>query len=177
MLTRSLLFETRHGANESKGAELPVEKPKNIADRVRDLLFDTVISQDCYLWDVEFVKEGADYVLRLIIDSNEGVTLDDCERVSRAVDPVLDEADPIESAYLLEVVSPGVERVLTRPDHYEACEGEKIEVRFYAPVDGKKSCTGILRGLSGDTVLLETPDGEKAVPLSSAARVSTVFDW
>ena len=129
------------------------------------------------LYDVEYVKEGADYVLRLIIDSNEGVTLDDCERVSRAVDPVLDEADPIESAYLLEVVSPGVERVLTRPDHYEACVGEKIEVRFYAPADGKKSCTGILRGLSGDSIIIELEGEEKAIPFSSAARVSTVFDW
>ncbi len=109
--------------------ELP-HKPNNSADRGCDPLFDTVIAADCYLWDVEYVKEGAEWILRIVIDSNEGVTLDDCERVSRAVDPILDEADPIENSYRLEITSPGVERPLTRPDHFECCLGEPSEGRL-----------------------------------------------
>ena len=68
-------------------------------------------------------------ILRGVIDSNAGITLDDCERVSRAIDPILDEADPIENSYKVEVTSPGVERPLTRPDHFEACIGDEIEVK------------------------------------------------
>ncbi len=156
------------------------QRPKNIAERVRELLFDAVLAEGCYLWDVEYVKEGADRVLRLLIDSNEGVTLDDCERVSRAVDPLLDEADPIETSYRLEVVSPGVERPLVRPEHFEACLGEEIEVRLYAPPEGLSSKT--LRGTLtayGDGILTVTAaDGTAyTFPRGAWAKVSTVYDW
>ncbi len=153
-------------------------RPKNIAERVRELLFDIVLEAECYLWDVEYVKEGAEMILRVVIDSNEGITLDDCERVTRAIDPVLDEADPIESSYRLEVTSPGVERPLTRPDHFEAGVGEEIEVRLFAPRNGEKTLRGILESteekqfsitlLSGETISLQK---------SEAAKVSTVYSW
>ena len=80
------------------------------------------------LWDVEYVKEGADYYLRITIDSSEGITIEDCEKMHRAIDPVLDEADPIESAYYLEVSSPGSERELRTDAHILACIGEDVEV-------------------------------------------------
>lgn len=150
----------------------------NTADRVRALLFDTVLGEDCYLWDVEYVREGAETVLRIIIDSNEGVTLDDCERVSRAIDPILDEADPIESSYRLEVTSPGVERPLTRPDHFEACIGDEIEVRLYAPLNGQKTLRGILSGAEERSFSVALPDGSSiTVEKSAAAKVSTVCSW
>jgi len=153
-------------------------RPKNIADRVRDLLFETVLAADCYLWDVEYVKEGAEMILRIVIDSNEGITLDDCERVSRAVDPILDEADPIESSYRLEVTSPGVERPLTRPDHFEACMGEEIEVRLYAPLNGQTILRGVLSETAERSFTLALPDGASLeIEKSSAAKVSTVFNW
>ncbi len=159
-------------------APTPKARPKNIAERVRELLFDTVIEAECYLWDVEYVKEGAEWILRIVIDSNEGVTLDDCERVSRAIDPVLDEADPIESSYRLEVTSPGVERPLTRPDHFEACVGEQIEVRLFAPRNGEKSLRGILAETEEKSFKLELPSGEIIeFQKSDTAKVMTVFEW
>ena len=153
-------------------------RSKNIADRVRDLLFDTVLAQECYLWDVEYVKEGADMILRVVIDSNEGITLDDCERVSRAIDPILDEADPIENSYKVEVTSPGVERPLTRPDHFEACIGDEIEVRLYAPLNGEKTLRGILSA-AGEKEFTLTRENDESITIakSAAAKVSTVFNW
>ena len=153
-------------------------RPKNIADRVRDLLFDTVLAQECYLWDVEYVKEGADMILRVVIDSNEGITLDDCERVSRAIDPILDEADPIENSYKVVVTSPGVERPLTRPDHFEACIGDEIEVRLYAPLNGEKTLRGILSA-AGEKEFTLTRENDESITIakSAAAKVSTVFNW
>ena len=155
-------------------------RPKNIAERVRELLFDAVIAEGCYLWDVDYVREGADWILRLLIDSNEGVTLDDCERVSRAVDPLLDEADPIEGSYSLEVTSPGVERQLVRPEHFEACLGEAVEVRLYAPLEGQntKTLTGTLAAYADGRVTLTLPDGAPCeIPKGAWAKVSTVCDW
>jgi len=163
-------------SEENTGAIRP--RPKNIAERVRDLLFPVVLEAECYLWDVEYVKEGAEMILRVVIDSNEGITLDDCERVTRAIDPVLDEADPIESSYRLEVTSPGVERPLTRPDHFEACIGDEIEVRLYAPVNGSKTLRGILTAAAEKEFTVTLPDGsELPVQKSAAAKVSTVFNW
>jgi len=156
----------------------PKPRPKNIAERVRELLFDHVLAADCYLWDVEYVKEGAEMILRIVIDSNEGITLDDCERVSRAIDPILDEADPIESSYRLEVTSPGVERPLTRPDHFEACLDEEIEVRLFAPLNGEKVLRGILSATEEKQFSITLKSGETlTLAKSDAAKVSTVFDW
>lgn len=153
-------------------------RPRNIAERVRELLFNVVLEAQCYLWDVEYVKEGAEMILRIVIDSNEGITLDDCERVTRAIDPVLDEADPIESSYRLEVTSPGVERPLTRPDHFEACVGEEVEVRLFAPRNGAKTLRGILASTEEKQFSLTLPGGETVSLLKSeAAKVSTVFNW
>lgn len=156
----------------------PKPRPKNIAERVRDLLFDHVLEAECYLWDVEYVKEGAEWILRIVIDSNDGITLDDCERVSRKIDPILDEADPIESAYRLEVTSPGVERPLTRPDHFEACLGEEIEVRLFAPRNGEKVLRGILAETEEKQFTVTLPSGENlTLAKADAAKVSTVFNW
>lgn len=158
--------------------EIRSPKKGNTADRVRELLFDAVLAEDCYLWDVEYVREGAETVLRIVIDSNEGVTLDDCERVSRAIDPILDEADPIESSYRLEVTSPGVERPLTRPDHFEACIGDTVEVRLYAPMNGQKVLRGVLAETADKNFTVTIPDGTSVtIEKSAAAKVSTVCDW
>ncbi len=163
-------------SEENSGALRP--RPKNIAERVRELLFPVVLEAECYLWDVEYVKEGAEMILRVVIDSNEGITLDDCERVTRAIDPVLDEADPIESSYRLEVTSPGVERPLTRNDHFEACIGDEIEVRLFAPLNGAKTLRGVLSANAEKEFSVTLPD-ESVVTLqkSAAAKVSTVFAW
>ena len=112
------------------------------------------------LWDVRFVKEGASWYLRLFIDKEGGVTLDDCEAMSRAVDEPLDRADPIEQAYFLEVSSPGIERELTRPEHFEAMKGRDVAVTLYRPTaEGEKEIIAELVGLEGDRIVLSDLDG------------------
>ncbi len=151
---------------------------KNIAEAVR-LLAEPVASElGLFLWDVEFVKEGAQHVLRITIDSDEGITIEDCERMHRAIDPLLDEADPIETAYNLEVSSPGIERDLRTENHIRLSVGEQVEARFFAPVNGQKSLRAILAGLDEEgRVLLDTGDEVLALTRSSIAKLSTVFEF
>ena len=129
------------------------------------------------LWDVEYVKEGARRILRVTIDNNEGITIEDCERMHRAIDPVLDEIDPIDTAYDLEVSSPGIERDLRTDFHIDACIGERVELRFFAPFEGKKSADGILLGREGDTLLCEVGGEQKAFPRNVISKIHTVFEF
>lgn len=111
------------------------------------------------IWDIRFVKEGADWFLRIFIDKEDGISIEDCENMSRAIDKPLDDADPIEQSYCLEVSSPGIERELTREAHFEACKGEKIKVKFIRAVDGKREFNGILEDSEGNSVTLRLEDG------------------
>jgi len=111
------------------------------------------------IWDIRFVKEGTDWFLRIFIDKEEGISIEDCENMSRAIDKPLDDADPIEQSYCLEVSSPGIERELTREAHFEACKGEKIKVKFIRAVDGKREFNGILEDYEGNSVTLRLEDG------------------
>ena len=132
-----------------------------------------------FLWDVEYVKEGADMYLRITIDSEEGITLDDCERMHRAIDSLLDEADPIDDAYHLEISSPGIERDLKNEMQINACEGWDVEVRLYAPINGSKSHLGVLVGLDGENnVVIQTESGEEQkFPRASVASLKTKYDF
>ena len=131
-----------------------------------------------FLWDVEYVKEGADMYLRITIDSEDGITIDDCEKMHRAIDPLLDEYDPIEEAYHLEVSSPGIERDLKNDMQINACEGWDVEVRLYAPIDGAKSWLGVLQPLDDDgNVVIETPSGLRKFARVSVASLKTRYDF
>ena len=125
----------------------------NAAEKVFGLIGDAVKSQGVSLWDVRLVKEGASWYLRIFIDKPEGISIDDCTNVSHAVEPIIDEADPIDMSYYLEVCSPGVERELTRPQHYTACVGEKVKIKLYRPVDGLREFTGVLESADGKAVI------------------------
>ncbi len=111
------------------------------------------------IWDIRFVKEGADWFLRIFIDKDGGVGITDCENMSRAIDKPLDEADPIEQSYCLEVSSPGLERELTRESHFEACKGEKIKVKMIRAIDGVREFSGILESSEGMSIVLRLEDG------------------
>ena len=132
-----------------------------------------------FLWDVEYVKEGADMYLRITIDSEEGITIEDCEKMHRAIDPLLDEADPIDDAYHLEISSPGIERDLKNDMQINACEGWDVEARLYAPIDGSKSYVGELVGLDEENnVVLTLPTGEeKRLPRAAVASLKTKYDF
>ena len=132
------------------------------------------------LWDVEYVKEGADYYLRITIDSQDGITIEDCEKMHRAIDPVLDEADPIEGFYHLEVSSTGIERELKTDRHIQASEDWSVEVRLYAPVDGSKTYTGRLLPLGEDGAIRISADSngrELSFPRASVASLRTTYDF
>ena len=141
----------------------------NAAERVYSLIEETVKNEGVTLWDVRFLKEGANWYLRVFIDKPEGISIDDCTAVSHAIDPIIDEADPIDKSYFLEVCSPGIERELTRPWHYEAVLGEKIKIKLYKAVDGKKEFTGLLK-TSGDTLIIETETGEISFPKETVSK-------
>ena len=112
------------------------------------------------LWDVRFLKEGGSWYLRIFIDKEGGILIEDCENMSRALDVPLDEADPIEQSYCLEVSSPGIERELTRDEHFNSMLGEKIKVRFIRPRDGKRDFGGVLEAFDGKQITLRLEGGE-----------------
>ena len=109
----------------------------------------------CELWDVEYVREGSEYFLRLYLDKEGGVDINDCEAISRALDPILDEEDPIPESYHFEVCSAGLERALKRPGDFERFMGEAVMVKLYRPRNGLKEIPGILRGYADGCVTVE----------------------
>ena len=114
-----------------------------------------VEAHGCELWDVEYVREGSDYFLRLYLDKEGGVDINDCEAISRAVDPILDEKDPIPTSYHFEVCSAGLERSLKRPGDFERFMGSAVTVKLYRPRNGLKEIPAILKGYEDGRVTVE----------------------
>ena len=150
---------------------------KNIASAVADLVGPTVSGLDYDLWDVEYVKEGSEYYLRITIDREEGITIDDCEIVHRAIDPLLDEADPIEDSYHLEVSSPGIERELKYDWHLDEFIGAEVEVKLYAPINGAKSYRGALARYSDTEITVNNGAADIALPREKVSKINTVFNF
>ncbi len=131
-----------------------------IAEKVFGIIKDTVESQGVSLWDVKYVKEGASWYLRVILDSVEGISIDDCTNVHHAIDPVIDEADPIKDSYFLEVCSPGLERELSRPEHFHKYEGADVKLKLYKAINGSKELCGKLIGFDGKEIVIEVANEE-----------------
>ena len=115
-----------------------------ITEKVEALAKPVVEEAGCELWDVEYVREAGSWYLRVFIDKEGGVSIEDCERISRKLDPILDENDPIPDSYVFEVGSAGAERELKRPSDFERYMGSEIEVKLDQPSQGKKSFVGSL---------------------------------
>ena len=126
-----------------------------VTDLVASFAKPVVEAHGCELWDVEYVREGSDYFLRIYLDKETGVDINDCEAISRALDPILDEKDPIAESYHFEVCSAGLERTLKRPSDFERFMGSNITVKLYRPRNGLKEIPGILRGYEGGRVTAE----------------------
>jgi ribosome maturation factor RimP len=147
---------------------------KPIKDTVREAIEPTVSELGYSIWDITYQKVGADYHLEITIDSKDGINIEDCEKVHRAIDPILDEIDPIEGFYYLDVSSPGLEREIRTDEHIAAMVGAMVEAKLYASRDGKKSIVGELIGLEGDNVVIN--DGEEIKLLrSDISRLTTVY--
>ncbi len=143
----------------------------NTAQKVEQLLKQPVADLGYELCDVEFIKEYGDWVLTLFIDKDGGVNIDDCERVSRAVDPLLDEADPIEQAYMLSVSSLGLDRPLKKDADFARNIGKRVEIKLFAPKDGKKEFKGELAGFDENSIVVLLVSGELTLERKAIALV------
>ena len=146
-----------------------------IKDKVREAIEPKVNELGYRIWDVTYQKLGADYHLEITIDSDDGINIDDCEKVHRAIDPILDERDYIEGFYSLEVSSPGIERELRTEEHIRYSIGETVEVRLFSAKDGKKSFVAVLMGYEDGKITLSA-DGE-SITLSDSeiSKITTVY--
>lgn len=124
------------------------------------------------VWDVRFVKEGADWFLRIFIDKPEGIAIEDCEAMSRAINGPLDELDPIDQAYCLEVCSPGIDRELMKPEHFAAFLGSVVDVRLIRPLeDHRKELCGVLQAYEDNILTLSTEEETLSIDIKDTASV------
>ena len=148
-----------------------------LTDKIFELVEPTVKGLGYELYDVEYEKEYDNWVLTLFIDRPEGVSLDDCELVSNAVDPILDEADPIEQAYYLSVSSVGLDRPLKKDKDFARNLGKKVDIRLYAPLDGKKELTGTLVSYTGEELTVALQKGKKTIARKACALIRQHIDF
>ena len=142
-----------------------------LTDKIFELVEPTVKSLGYELYEVEYQKEFDNWVLTLYIESPNGVSIDDCELVSNAVDPILDEADPIEQAYYLSVSSLGIDRPLKTDRDYARNVGNVLDVKLYAPLSGKKEFTGTLKGYDPATFTIELNSVDVVIERKKAALI------
>ena len=130
-----------------------------------------------YIYNTEYKKEGSEYYLRLFIDKDGGVTIEDCESVSREISPMLDDLTFIKDAYIFEVSSPGIDRVLSRPWHFEKVMGQEIDIKLFAAIDGKKEISGVLKAYSDGEITVVANDKEIIIEKGKAASVKLAFKF
>lgn len=159
--------------------ETSAKKAKNIAQQVEALIKTAVEECGCTLWDVELVKEGADLSLVVSIDKDGGVSLEDCEMVNDAINPIIDANDPIEEGYFLEVSSAGLERELSKPEHIRAYIGSTVSIKLYAPMDGRKQFEGTLFSYDEDAKNVTVAEGENktVIELSKIALMKNTVEF
>ena len=154
-----------------------MSKGKTIESRTEELLGPIVEKNGVEIYDVEYVKEGSDWYLRVYIDKPEGVNIQDCENVSRALSDRLDEEDYVKDAYILEVSSPGLGRALKKDKHLERSLGEQVEIRLYRPQEGRKEFAGVLKEFDEKSVTIGTEEKEKKFARSDVALIRLAFDF
>ena len=148
---------------------------KSVKETVREAIAPTVEELGYVIWDITYTKIGADYHLEITIDNETGIGIEDCEKVHRAIDPILDEADPIEGFYYLEVSSPGIERELKYDWHIDACIGMAVEAKLFAPKDGRKTVVGELVSFDGETVGIKEGKIETLLRRAEISKLATIY--
>lgn len=152
------------------------KKGGNTVSKVYDIAKPIADSLGLRIWDVVFEKEGALWYLRVFIDKDGGLSMEDCENMTRPLSKALDEADPIEQNYMLEVGSPGLGRELKRPEHFEEFLECPVRIRYIRDTEGQKEFIAILKGVTKDTISVITEDGDKEIKLSDTAFVRLYDD-
>ncbi len=148
----------------------------NIEDRVENLLKTKITDLGYELYDVQYVKEGKDYFLRIFIDKKEGIDLNDCEKVSDEINGLLDEANYIKEQYFLEVSSPGVERVLRKDKHLEENIGKEVEIKLFKQIEGKKEYAGILKKYNNDIIQIESGE-DLEIERKNISLIKIKYNW
>ena len=150
----------------------------NIEEKVESLLKNKIEETGYNLYDVEYAKEGKNYFLRIFIDNEKGIDLNDCEKVNDAITDILDEENYIKEQYFLEVSSPGVERVLRKDKHLEQNIGEQINIKlFKKDENGKKEYLGKLKEFDDFKIVIEQDENEIQVERKNISQIKTVYNW
>ena len=152
-------------------------KTNKTAEIVYDLVKPIADELGLTIWDIRFEKEGSMWILSVIIDKEGGVSLNDCEAMSRPLDAKLDEVDPIEQSYCLEVSSAGIERELSKDWHFDACRGETVVVRLIRPYNGEREFVGVLKNAENDAVIIETEENEYEFRMNDIAFVRLYVEF
>ena len=176
MINISLTIERCYHKIEKEGIEMA--KHEDYELRTQQLLEPILSANHFELYDVEYVKEGGNWFLRAYIDKENGITVDDCELVSRALSDLLDKHDYISDSYILEVSSPGLGRQLKKDKHFEKSIGEEVELRLFKPINKQKDFTGILMGFDQESITL-TLENEDTMVLkrSDIAMIRLTIDF
>ncbi len=148
-----------------------------IEEKVEKIIQNPVENLGYSLYDVYYVKEGKDYFLRVIIDKPTGISLEDCEKVSNEINPILDEENIIKEQYFLEVSSPGIERVLRKEKQLQEAIGENVEVSLFQNLEGEKIFSGMLQEVTTEYVVLQIEGKDKKIDRKNIAQIKTTFDW
>ena len=172
--TKGLLFLFGQGSPGTKEKDLA---KTDIASKAEQLLLPILEDNGFELVDTEYVKEGSDFYLRAYIDKEGGITIDDCELVSRAFEVKLDEEDFIADAYILEVSSPGLTRPLKKPRDFERNLGKPVEVHLYKPVNKQKEFVGELKAYDDDKIVIETNESSIEINKSDISIIKQYFEW
>lgn len=149
----------------------------NIEEKVETLLQDKIKELGYELYDVEYAKEGKNYFLRIFIDNEKGIDLNDCEKVNDGIMDLLDEADYIKEQYFLEVSSPGIERILKKDKHLDLSLGEEIEVNLFKPLDKKKTLDGILTGYDESSITMMYENDEITIERKNISLMKLKYNW
>lgn len=155
-----------------------MKSAKNIVSSVTPIAQKVALELGYFIWDIDYVKEGTEWFLRIDIDKEgeDGVDIEDCEKFSRAIDPLLDEENLIEDAYTLQISSPGIEREIKNDFHLERCIGETVQVRLYAPLNGFKEYVGELLSYDSESVVLDVEE-TVTIPRKSIGKMNIYFEF
>ena len=148
---------------------------KSVKETVREAIAPTIVELGYEIWDVTYQKIGADYHLEITIDSEAGINIEDCEKVHRAIDPILDECDPIEGFYYLDVSSPGIERELRTEAHIKSQIGVKAEAKLFAAKDGRRSIIGIIKSLEDGVLTLTEGESDITLKFDEISKLTTIY--
>lgn len=149
----------------------------SIEEKVETLLKGRIEELGYELYDVEYAKEGKNYFLRIFIDNEKGIDLNDCEKVNDGIMDLLDEADYIKEQYFLEVSSPGIERILKKDKHFDLSLGEEIEVNLFKPINKKKTLDGILTGYDEFSITMMYENNEITIERKNISLMKLKYNW